>query len=138
MRAMIYETFRERLIAEYRPAPDSPMMRALLEADELHARYEAARPAHAAAVGQVQKLQETVYKPVPVNGLHGIAAIERERRGEDLRAAQEVATAAAVELNRLYQAVRAKQEEIIAMIAAAAVDDAARRAVMAQVTGGVS
>ena len=38
MRTMLYETFRVWVVAEYQPASDSPLMRALLEGDELHAQ----------------------------------------------------------------------------------------------------
>lgn len=135
---MLYETFRAQVVAEYQPAPDSPLMRALLEADELHAQHEAARPAHTAAVGEVQKLRTVVYKPVPVGGLGSAKAAEHARHSEELRAALGLETAAAAELNRLYQQLRAKQKAIVAMIASATVDDAARRAIMAEVTGRVS
>jgi len=138
MRTMLYETFRVWVVAEYQPASDSPLMRALLEGDELHAQHEAARPAHTAAVEEVQKLRALVSKPVPVRGLSDQAAAERARRGEELRAAIEVETAAAAELNRRYRALLAKQEAIVAMITTATVDDAARRAILAEVTGTVS
>ena len=136
MRAMLYETFRARVIAEYQPAPDSPMMRALLEADELSARHEAARPAHAAAVERTQELRPLVYKPMPVTGLAGAAAVEHARRVDELCAAQEAETAAAAELGQLFRALRAKQEEIVVMITPSAVDATARQAALAQVTGG--
>jgi len=135
---MIYETFRKRVIAEYDPAADSPLMRALLEADALAERYDAARPAHTAAAERVRELQGAVVKPHPVEGLSGAALIAYERRAREYQEAREVETAAAAELNRLYQALRDKQRGISAMLAPAAVDAAARRAALAEVTGRVS
>jgi hypothetical protein len=135
---MIYEAFRARVIAEYRPAPDSSLMRALLEADELAAAQEAARPAHSAAAERVQALRAVVYKPVPASGLGRAERAEHARRVDELRAAQEAATAAAAELGQRHRALLAKQEEIAAMIAPPAVDDVARRAAVARMTEGAS
>jgi hypothetical protein len=113
-------------------------MRALLEADELDAHYEAARPAYHAAGARVRELQGIVYKPVPVFGLGQAAAVDHAHHVEELHAAQETETRAAAEMSRCLQALRAKQAEIAAMITPSAVDDVARRSIIARMTGSVS
>lgn len=132
---MLYEIFRQRVIAEFGPADDSPLMLAILEADELAARHDAARPAHTAAAERVKELEPAVNRPRPVLGLSGAALIEHERRVRELHDAREEETAAAAEVNRLYRALQAKQREIAAVLAPAAVDATARRAVIGQLTG---
>lgn len=132
---MLYENFRRRVIAKYAPTADSPMMLALLEADELAERLEAVRTPHSAACMRVQELRPEVFRPQPVDGLSGVALIEHERRVLEYRAAQEAETTVAAELNRLARALAAKQEEIYTMISFPAVDDAARQRALLAITG---
>lgn len=135
---MLYEKFRRQVIAEHAPAAGSPLMLALLEADELAARRDAAQPAYTAAAERVRALYAEVFKPVWVDGLSGAALIDHERRGREYREAQEAETTAAAELNRLTLALRAKQEKIVAMISFPAVDDAARQRALDALTGRAS
>ena len=60
---MVYEVFKERVIAKYHPAADSPMNRKLREGDELEARRAAMQPAYTAAVERQLKIEKVVLKP---------------------------------------------------------------------------
>jgi len=129
---MLYEVFKERVIAKYHPAADSPVGQKLREGDELEARRAAMQPAYTAAVERQLKIEEVVLKPRAVG--RGLPP-EWDENITEWHAARRATDKIARELSDLHREVQSVQAAIIDMLHPATVDAAARNVARQRVTG---
>ncbi len=125
--SMLYEHFRTAVIESYAPEPDSVVARLLAEADELEAHRNALQPSRTEASERARDLEQRLNKPRPLLGV-GVktpAAKAREQLATELSEALAAESAIESQLSDLTRAVKARQKEIISLLAAPAVSERA-------------